>query len=188
MKKKLLWTGIFLTVALSMFAAGSKEKVSNDLPDFVLSPPKSESAIYGVGYAKMAHIDQSMAAAKTRARAEIAKQLETQIQSVLTDYFQQAGESQKAQNLQFVESITREITNKKLTNTVNEKTYADKEGGIWVLVSFSKQAAVDAFETVANDFARSEEAAFSEFKAKEAAAMLDRLISEHPTQSAAVKE
>lgn len=187
MNKKIIFTMItLLLVGVVAFAGGKKE--SKDLPEFVLNPPVSEDAIYGVGYAKTAQLAQSLNIAKTRARADIARQIETQIQSVMTDYFQEAGIAQNSQTIQFVESITREITETRLYNSSVRQQYPTKDGGVWVLVSYAKKDAVKAFEEAANQFVRSEDAAFAEFKAREASAMLDKIISEKPTKSEPVKE
>ncbi len=190
MKKNLLLVALLLLVSISLFAAGKTEteKVEGNLPEFVLNPPKAENAIYGVGYAKLARVDQSLTTAKARARADIARQIGVQVESVLTDYFQQSGTVESSQAIEFAEGITREIVNRKLGATVNEKTEQDKDGGIWVLVSFSKDDALNAFEEVANSFVRSEEAAYSEFKAREATAMLEQTLNSSPTTSEPVKE
>lgn len=177
---------LFVLVVVSAFAGGKKEQV--DLPDFVLTPPVSEEALYGVGYAKSENLAQALTIAKTRARADVARQLDTQIQSAITDYFQESGVTENKQNLNFIESISREVTNKKLKNSVVVKQYPTKDGGVWVLISVSQKEAVQAFEESANKFARSEEAAFSEFKAREAAALLDKLLKEKPTKSEPVAQ
>lgn len=187
MNKKIVFTMIaLLLVGAVAFAGGKKER--RDLPEFVLNPPISEDAVYGVGYAKTAQLAQSLTIAKTRARADIARQVETQIQSVMTDYFQEAGIPQNSQTIQFVESITREITETRLYNSTVRQQYPTQDGGVWVLISYAKNDAVKALEETANKFVRSDEAAFAEFKAKEASAMLDKLMSEKPTKSEPVKE
>lgn len=195
MKKNLLLAIMLVMVAVVGFAAGTQETeevqetlVVSDLPDFVLNPPKAENAIYGVGYAKLARTDQSMSVAKSRARVDIARQIGVQIQSVMNDYFQVAGTSENAQTIEFVESVTREVTNQKLQNTVVEQQFQTPDGGFWVLMSFSKDATVAAFEESANNFVRNDEAAYSEFKAREAAAMLDSLLNTSPTTSEPVTE
>ena len=185
MKKLIFISMLFLVTALA-FASGNKEK--SNLPDYVLNPPSAEDAVYGVGFAKQARVDQSITVAKTRARADIAKQLEVQIQSAMTDYFQEAGMAENSQTIQFVESITREITDKRLTNTKTVKTTPMEDGGVWVLISYSKADAVSALEETANNFIRNDEAAFSEFKAREAASMLDSLLESNPTTSEPVSE
>lgn len=185
MKKTILFS-VMVLLAVAAFASGNKEAAG--LPDFVLNPPVAEDAVYGVGFANQARQDQSISVAKTRARADIAKQLEVQIQSAMTDYFQEAGMAENSQTIQFVESITREITDKKLNNTTVVKIAPMEDGGIWVLISYSKAAAVAALEETANTFVRNDEAAYSEFKAREAAAMLDNLLNTAPTTSTPVQE
>ena len=106
----------------------------------------------------------------------------------MTDYFQEAGIPQNSQTIQIVESITREITETRLYNSTVRQQYPTQDGGVWVLISYAKNDAVKALEETANKFVRSDEAAFAEFKAKEASAMLDKLMSEKPTKSEPVKE
>src|SRR6056297_1651568 len=198
MKKSILLITVVLSLALLFSCAGDKESApqqpeqektdTSNLPDFVMNPPLASDAIYGVGYAKQSTLPLSIKVAETNARADIANQIETQIQSAVTSYMQEAGTGDDTQTIEFVESITRQVTDTMLSGAITEKRNPMKDGGVWVLMKYGKDSFLNAFEEVAESFERSEGAAFAEFKAEQA---LDRLKFEtenNPTKSEAVTE
>ena len=175
---------IALTViaVLLVFSCAS-EKVSG-LPDFVLNPPIADDVIYGVGYGHQSKLSLSKTVAETNARADIARQIETTIQASVTDYAQEAGVDDNAQLIQFVETVTREITDRKLSGAKPVKFEQDDEGGVWVLMQLDKAQMVAAAEEA---FQRNEDAAFAEFKAAQALDRLDYQLENNPTVSEPVK-
>ncbi len=197
MKKSLILITLIITVAFLFSCAGGGEAApkapeqqvdTSEYPDYVVNPPQSGDAIYGVGYAKQSTLPLSIKVAETNARADIANQIETQIQSAVTSYMQEAGTGDDTQTIEFVESITRQVTDTMLSGAITEKRNPMKDGGVWILMKYGKDSFLNAFEEVAESFERSEGAAFAEFKAEQA---LDRLKYEtenNPTKSEAVTE
>lgn len=155
----------------------------SDLPDFVLNPPMATDAIYGVGYAKQSTQAMSIKVAETNARADIANQIETTIQAAVTSYAQEAGVDDNTQTIKFAETITRQITDTTLSGATAKKRYITKDGGVWVLMVYSKNALKQSFEETAKEFERNEDAAFAEFKADQALKKLDYQLQNNPTQS-----
>ncbi len=156
---------------------------NSDLPDFVLNPPVATDAIYGVGYAKQSTMSLSIKVAEANARADIANQIETTIQAAVTSYAQEAGVDDNTQTIKFAESITRQITDTTLSGAIVKSRVPVKDGGVWVLMVYSKDALKKSFEEVAKEFERNEDAAFAEFKADQALKKLDYQLANNPTQS-----
>ncbi len=175
--KRLILTVIAVVSVLLLFSCGSG---SSDLPDFVMEPPISDDAFYGVGYGKQAKESLSITVAKTNARADIARQISTTIQASVTDYAQEAGVDDNTQVISFVESVTREITDQKLSGAKQIQMERDKDGGFWVLMQYDKAAMI---EMVSESFQRNEDAAFAEFKAAQAIEKLDYQLQNNPTVS-----
>lgn len=173
---------LVLLSVLLVFSCAS-EKVS-DLPDFVLNPPVADDVIYGVGYGKQSKFSLSLTVAETNARADIARQIETTIQASVTDYAQEAGVDDNTQVINFVETITREITDKKLSGATPVSREQDNAGGVWVLMQLDKAEMVLAAEEA---FKRNEDAAFAEFKAAQAIEKLDYQLQNNPTVSEPVQ-
>jgi len=170
-----------LAVVLVMSCASGKV---GGLPDFVMNPPVATDVIYGVGYGKQSTFALSRTVAQTNARADIARQVETTIQSAVTSYAQEAGVEGDTQTIQFLETVTKEITDQTLSGATPVRMEQDNEGGVWVLMQYPKQALIDAAE---QSFQRNEAAAFAEFKASQALDRLNRELEDNPTQSEPVK-
>ncbi len=160
-------------------------KARRDLPDWFMNPPVSQDVIYGLGMAKLSSDSLSRDTAIARARKDIAVQVSSRVQTAMTDYAQQAGAEGKSQTINFVESITKQVANVNLKNTITEKVYPAEDGNWFAMVSYPKN---QAEEEVAAIFKRNEEAAFAEFKADEALKMLDASINANPLKSAATVE
>ncbi len=168
-------------------ASNGAEDTNSGLPDFVLNPPMATDAIYGVGYAKQSTMSLSIKVAETNARADIANQIETTIQAAVTSYAQEAGVDDNTQTIKFAETITRQITDTTLSGAIVKSRVPMKDGGVWVLMVYSKDSLKASFEDVAKEFERNEDAAFAEFKADQALQKLDYQLANNPTQSSPQK-
>jgi len=159
------------------------EDTNSGLPDFVLNPPMATDAIYGVGYAKQSTMPMSIKVAETNARADVANQLKTTIQAAVTSYAQEAGVDDNTQTIKFAETITRQITDTTLNGATVKSRVPMKDGGVWVLIVYSKESLVKSFDETAKKFERNEDAAFANFKADQALQKLDYQLKNNPTQS-----
>jgi len=179
-----------LLAALFFTACASKEEpVQNgpperkDIPDFFLNPPTPEDQFVGLGMAKLKDDSLSRDTALARARADIAKQVSVTVQSMLTDYAQEAGADNDTQTITFIEKITKEVANIQLNGAVTKKQYAAKDGTWYVMVYFPKDALLKDVNEV---FTRNEDAAFAEFKAQQALERLNSELENNPPKSAGV--
>jgi len=177
----------YLVIALAALAlivscAGGAEESAppapaeqSGAPSWYLNPPAAEDAIYGVGSAQMSSLDTSRRMAISRAREDIAFQMNAQIEAAIVDYAQESGVDDNNQVISFVENISRQVTEATLQGTRPEEVDQGPDGTIYALVSFPKgnyrEAASEAFQ-------RNEDAAFAEFKAEQALDYLDEQIDD----------
>ncbi|MBN2658200.1 MAG: hypothetical protein JXR86_14165 [Spirochaetales bacterium] len=187
MKRK----GIYLSV-LAMFllitscattaynnAPVAEEMDMRDVPEWLINPPMYEDQIVGIGIAKMSNLNMSRNTAAVRARTDIAFQMSSRVESMLTDYYQEAG-TESTQAIQFVESITKQIAEYDLKMAQNADFYLAKDGTVYQMVLYPKG---NLMSEINNLFERNEEAAFAEFKADEALRRLEANIDDKPLVS-----
>jgi len=158
---------------------------SIDAPDWFLNPPQADDAIYGIGTAKMSDLARSRNVATSRARNDIAFQMNAQIQAAITDYAQESGVDDNNQVINFVETISRQTTETTLQGTRQEEAYVAQDGTVFILVSFPKNNFLQASQEA---FQRNEDAAFAEFKAQQALDRLDAQMQNNPTSAGNVNE
>ena len=161
-----------------------------DVPDWFLVPPQADDMIYGIGVDTRSDMARAKDIAASRARADIAKQLSVTVETMLTDYFQEAGEGDNTQAIEMIESITKEVAEVDLKNAILKETYPvlEKNGEytMYVLVEYDKTKAVE--EEVSQIFQRNESAAFAEFKSQQALERLNAELDNNPPSSTANAE
>lgn len=150
------------------------------VPEFYLNPPKSEDVFYGVGTAKMKTLDASKKAAIARARDDIAFQISVQVESSISDYYQESGGEDENEASAFYETISKQLTDTVLAGTVPEQVFAGPDGTLYALVSFPKENVLQAAQ---EEFSKNEGAAFAAFRTEEAVQKLDEQIKNNPTQA-----
>lgn len=178
--------GIMLIALLALTFIGCKstpdpeptnQNISGgDYPEWFITPPYSDDVIYGVGVAKLSDISSSRSTAGARASADIAKQVSVFVESMLTDYFQEAGVDGDSQAISMVESITKEIADANLANARIVESYVADDGTFYILKSYPLNQFIE--NDVAEAFMRNESAAFAEFKSDEMLNRLDQELSD----------
>jgi hypothetical protein len=128
---------------------------------------------WGIGEAKLQDPSQAPAVATLRAQRDVAGQLGTLVQSLLTDYYRQAGLINDPAAIQHIESITRGVINQDLSGATVNKRARMTDGASFIRVSLSKSDAV----RVINNVADNEAARYADFKRQEALKMLDAEIA-----------
>jgi hypothetical protein len=170
---------IFLVLALVFMAVACGSQPSNlekdvNIPDFVANPPLSDEFIFGVGSAKLNNTSTSMQAADARARTDIATKLNTEVQAMIIDYSRTAGtENSQTAALLFYESISRQLTEARLTGVEVVQRERTNDGTYWTLSRISKKDAAQ----VAADVIESEASKYAEFKAMEALRMMEQQLN-----------
>ncbi|MFW5688419.1 MAG: LPP20 family lipoprotein [Spirochaetota bacterium] len=175
--KKVLARIAFVAIVVLTIAACAGQQAAPGAPGWYLNPPTGEDVIYGVGSAKMSTLDSSRRVALSRAREDIAFQMNAAIEAMISDYAQEAGVDGSNQVVSFVERVSRQVTETTLQNTRNEEVAQGNDGTIYALVSYSTS---DFVAAAGEAFQRDEEAAFAEFKADEAMRRLDAQLDDNP--------
>jgi hypothetical protein len=174
--KKSLSIG-FLALAVVLLAAscgGTPAAQQQDLnmPPWLNEVPP-EDALWGIGSARQSSDQFSRTTAEARARTSIARQLNTKVEAMFTDYMRDAGtvDSQTALSLQ--EDVSRQITSMQLNGARPTQQWRAQDGTWWYRVEYKIS---DARTALAPMFS-SEEALYAEFKADEALRMLDAQLA-----------
>jgi hypothetical protein len=140
-----------------------------------------EDVIWGIGSAKQSSESFSMTSAENRARVAIARQIDSKVQAMFTDYNRDAGTTGAQANLSLQEDVSRTLTQADLRGTTVNKKWRAENGTWWFRVEYKKS---DAKNTVSGIF-ESEAADYAEFKADQALQMMDAQLAkpnERPVQ------
>lgn len=143
-------------------------------PAWVNKMPKSETTFYAVGYGSMSTKAISKTVAGQNARDQIARWVGTSVKNALTNYTNESGSGKDVQTLTYFESISKQVADQTLVGVEDDEFWVDDKGAVYCLSSFPKANVGKGFEETVAKFARSDAAAFSEFKAKEALSFLDK--------------
>ena len=170
---------VCVAAALAACASPGRRQLA-ELPEWYLNPPVADEQIYGVGMADMANLSTGRNVAISRARDDIARQISVTVESSLTDYAQEAGAGRGRDVVQFVETISRQITSVTLEGSRAEEVVVADDGTVYALVTLPTALLREAAN---REFTRNEGAAFAEFKAGEAVAALDRALADNPTRA-----
>ena len=146
-----------------------------DLPEWYLNPPKSKNMFYGVGDAERPQLNLSKKIATSRARDELARQISTQVRSMISDYQKASGIGMEAEALEFHEYTSGNVINMSLEYSMIEKTEV-KGSRVFVLVSYDVKAAKKAAKDAMREAAKRQEAYRSELEARDAFSRLDAAI------------
>ena len=170
---------LLFTVTMVIFTgcAGSKTKPLNnkDLPEWYLNPPKFEDKFVGVGDALRPQFNLSKQVATERARVEVARAVETTVNSALNDHMQASGMGSDAGATEFTESVSKSLVNTTLKGCTIEKTEIFKDR-VFVMVTYDANKAREEAKAAARLEAKKEEALYNEFKARQAFETLDQAM------------
>jgi hypothetical protein len=134
-------------------------------------PP--EDVLWGIGTAKQSSASMSMTTAEGRARVAVARQLNTKVQAMFTDYNLDAGNVGRQANASLQEDVSRQITNIDVSGARPIKRWQAPDGTWWYLVEMKKSDARDQVASILGN----QEAAFAQFKAQQALQMLDAQLA-----------
>ncbi|MDR1108217.1 MAG: LPP20 family lipoprotein [Spirochaetaceae bacterium] len=135
-------------------------------------PP--EDVLWGIGMGKQSSEMLSMNMAESRARQNIAFQLSTEVQAMISDYARDSGTIDNQASLQFAETVSRQLTQTTLSGVSPLKRWKANDGTWWYLVQVKK---ADAARTAAG-IIDNEAARYAEFKAMEALKMMDAQLAQ----------
>jgi hypothetical protein len=180
---------VIVVLLLALLAFGCKSQPASGsavpAPGPVTLPPwinevAPEDALWGIGSAKQSNTQMSMQMAETRARGDIARQLNTVVEGMITDYTRDAnmGTANQA-SIGLQESINRQLSQAQLTGARVDQRWTAPDGTFWARVVYSKaDAAKFAADSIKN-VVDNEAARYAEFKAMEATKMMDEQLSKY---------
>jgi hypothetical protein len=182
--KRILSVCAALLLALLAFGCASSAPAASaqapvNLPPWI-NDSVPEDALWGIGSAKQSSTQMSMTMSETRARADIARQLSTIVEGMITDYTRDAnmGTSNQA-SIGLQESINRQLSQAQLTGARRDQLWTAPDGTFWARIVYSKaDAARFAADSVKN-VVDNEASRYAEFKAMDAARMMDEQISKY---------
>ncbi|MGL4985573.1 MAG: hypothetical protein ACRC5H_00355 [Treponemataceae bacterium] len=174
--------GFLLTGCLSTTAKAGKLPVvygKDDIPrpDWVVRGKKSSDFHYEVGDGKLATFSNSKVRAESSARERIALWIKADVAVVLKNYAQDAGLGDVREVIDFMDRVSTQSAEVSLRGVAFDDVWEDKDGTVYVLAGIPMESVITALDGLVKQesraFVRKEEAAFAEFKAKEAFAALE---------------
>jgi hypothetical protein len=133
-----------LAVSCASGPNANSQIVANGVPaavkKAVMEAPKD--VIVGIGAARMATMPMSMTMAETRARVEIAKQINSMVDHMVIKYTDGSGTSPDDKVL-FTETITRTISNANVDGSTVIARFQASDGYWWCVVSIPREKVAD---------------------------------------------
>jgi len=132
-------------------APAQKKGGLGGVPDFVNDAflNASEDVLVGIGTYKTggdtSKISHGKTMAETRARADIARQLNSIIKNMVTDYTA-TSELDPEAAVSFQESITQALTQAELRGSKTVQMQTDDNGVLWLVMEYSKSEAAKDFD------------------------------------------
>ena len=171
--------GSFLLVVLLVFMAtacgtppAGPGTTALNTPEWINDLPP-EDALWGIGIAKQSSDAMSMTTAEARGRVAIARQLDTKVKAMFTDYNLDAGNVGNLANATMQEDVSRQVTNTNLSGARPVKRWKAADGTWWYLMEFKKSDAKNSVASILGN----QEAAFAQFKAQQALDILDAQLA-----------
>jgi hypothetical protein len=182
MKKGLI---AFLVLVLAFSAFGCKSAPATAGVSDPSMPPwineqAPEDMLWGIGVADSAQVQMRMTMADSRARQDIARQIQTLAQGMVTDYAREAGGIDNTAALQFAESVSRQVAQANLQGAVRDVMWNTPDNKtLWVRIKMSKSDAAKTAAEQASKAIESEAARYAEFKAMDALKMMDSALDKY---------
>jgi hypothetical protein len=149
------------------------------MPPWINEQPP-EDILWGIGVGSEAQMQMRMIMADTRARADIARQLNTMVQNMVVDYAREAGGIDNTAALQFAETITRNVSEASLTGAVRDVMWDTPDNkNLWVRVKMSKADAAAAAAAQAQKAIENEASRYAEFKAMDALRRMESQLDKY---------
>jgi len=175
--KKICLVLLVLSFGLALAACGTSAKTSvgaATAPDWINEFPPDD-VFWGVGIAKQSSQSMSMTTAEARARVSIARQLNTKVQAMFTDYNLDAGNAKNQANTSLQEDVSRQITNIDVSGARPIKRWQAPDGTWWYLVEMKKSDARNQLASIIGN----EQATYAQFKSQQALQMLDAQLAKN---------
>jgi len=132
------------------------ERTSSDKPGWWIdkeSKKKTKQAYYGYGQGKADNPTMARKLAMTRARDEVANAIGRQVQNLVEDFMDTAGND-------FASSISKQVTNETLNGCIVDKEHEANDGTVYIRMIYLK----DDAKKSAKEAVRKQEDQYKEYK------------------------
>jgi hypothetical protein len=179
--KSISMIAVLALLGLAMVGCGSAPQTSGTAPATAQDPTlptwiddlPPEDVLWGVGIAKQSNLSMTRTTARNRAVVDIARQIDSRVKAMFTDYNRDAGTSGSQANLSLQEDVTRTLTDVDLSGTETNANWTAPDGTYWIRVAYPKANLLKTAEQIFD----SEAARYAEFKADEALAIMQNELS-----------
>ena len=176
MKKCIFSVLIIVLVLFSFSCKSNPEKVSDpSMPPWINEKPP-EGMLWGIGVSSNVQQQMRMTMADSGARQDLARQISTLAEGMVTDYAREAGGVTNTTAMQFQEAVSRQIAQATLNGAVRDVMWTTPDNkSLWIRLQMTKADAAQTTQ-IAID---SEAARYAEFKAMEALKMMDQQLQKN---------
>ena len=187
--RKLLAISLPIVFMLTACGSSTPKPVTNskNFPDWFLNPPQNKGMFYGAGSAMRPQLNLSKKIATARARDELARQIKTEVNSVLKDFEKSVGVGMSAQATEVNESALSNTLSTSLEYSKIEKAEMIN-GTMFVLVSYDVDEAKAATQASLKAAAERVKAYKEELDANNAWKDLEESVSKMEGRSGASSE
>jgi len=168
----LLAAGLTLQYCGSSRSGSTEGSPMKDVPEWFLTVPEAEDALYGVGMAKKQNPSLARKSAIARARDDIASQVQTKVSGMIKDFMQESGVGENAQALEFTQSVSKQVTDISLQGSTVKEIYPANDGTMYALVEYP----LNSLRQSTLSEAQKQEALYNEFKAQQGFEALEEAI------------
>ena len=142
-----------------------------------------EDVLWGIGVSSNTSMSLRLTMADADGRADIARQLQTMAQSMVTNYQREAGGINNTAALGFQESITRQLAQATLTGATRDVSWTTPDNKtLWVRVKMSKADAAKSVAAEVDKVVENEASRYAEFKAMDALKMMDAELDKYDSK------
>jgi ABC-type phosphate/phosphonate transport system substrate-binding protein len=191
--KKALTVCFVLIVALLAAGCGSApaaapQPVSDpNIPPWINDQPP-EDLLWGVGISSASNAQLRMTAADANARADIARQLKTIAETMVTTYQREAGGLNATAALGFEESINRQVAQANLQGASRDQYWVTPDGKTgYARVAMSKADLSKSLAADLNKAVETEASRYAEFKADEALKLMDAELNKYKSDPSSIR-
>ncbi len=154
-----LFLGVLSCVNTVQAAEENGHSRASEIPDWYVNPPASGSRLYGVAEVRSEDLGRTKAAAVSKAREDLSRQLSLSLESMLGSYLRETGLRGNRVIADWAAEAVRETSLLELRDAQHRKTYPlqEKNGDftVFVLLEYERSRALN--EDIAGILRRDEE-------------------------------
>ncbi len=121
----------FILMVIMLAFGCSKPEINIQVPEWFSTPPEDPNYLYATATATSRDIQMAINSAREGGRVEIARQLETKINSMFKRFREEVGADEDAEFLSQTTDVSKSVTSKVLSGSRAAKTKSIKEGMIF---------------------------------------------------------